>query len=333
MPQLSILIVNYYSAAVLKPCLDSIVQGTHNLDYELLVVNNSLDDKEFEGLKPVFRRVKWLEAGYNAGFARANNMGIRKAGGTFVLLLNSDTVVPSGTLEYVVSWMEQHPEFAAIGTPLEYPEGTPQISGNYALKGGLNYLMMIPFLGKLLKYAGQGMGVQKTNIDAVAKEVQEVDWINGAFLLVRKSAILQAGMLDEDFFLYHEESEWCSRLKKTGKLGILGKYKVVHLEGFSSNKAFQSQSSGHNQLFDKKGRQLFVSLMLRIRKEFGLGWFCFHLIAFTGTLPVVLLLGAINSLTGAVSFKPYLAYTLNIASIWPLVPKIISGAPHFYKVL
>ncbi len=333
MPQLSIILVNFYSASVLKPCLESIFQDAGQLTFEVIVVNNSPGDTDLALLKPLFPQVQWLATGYNAGFARANNLGIGQAVGDLILLLNSDTLVASGTLPYVATWMEKHPDFAACGTPLIYPDGTPQISGNYALKGGLNYLLMIPFLGQLIKKTGQMIGVQKTNIDTIAAEVQEVDWINGAFLMTRKSAIAIAGMLDEDFFLYHEESEWCSRLKKTGKLGILGKYPVIHIEGFSSNQAFQSRSAGHNQLFDKKGRQLFVSLMLRIRKEFGLGWFFFHLFAFTFSLPVVLLIVFFSSMANPSRLKPYRSYASNILSIWSLVLVMVSGKPHFYKVL
>lgn len=334
MPLLSIIIVNYYSGAVLRDCLRSVFDN--DAEKEVILVNNSPNDAALDDILSGFPLVRRLESGYNAGFSRANNLGIEAANGQYILLLNSDTVLPKGILQHYTAWMEAHPDFAAVGAGLIYPDGEPQISGNYVMKGGLNYLMMIPFFGSLIKALGRRAKVRQPNLSAVESEVAEVDWINGAFLWVRRSVLTASGLLDPDFFLYHEESEWCSRLKKQGKLGILGKYPVVHVEGYSSNQAFQSKTKGHNSLFDKKGKQLFLSLMVRLRKEFGRFWMMFHLLVFAGTLPLVWLLGMavgfVHLLSGKNSgMAKYSQYAKNVLYPWRLLNTLWNNRSYFYK--
>jgi GT2 family glycosyltransferase len=336
-PDFSVIIVNYFSYTVLKGCLKSLRQASAMLNVEIIVVNNGDLEQNLAELQVEFSEVIWLETGYNAGFARANNLGIAHARAPLVLLLNSDTLVPKGILEYLQLFMNNHQDVVASGVQLVYPDGSPQISGNFAVRGGLNYLMMIPYWGDLLKWIGKKAGLRKPNLSAVGSEAAEVDWINGAFLLVRRSAIEKAGMLDPDFFLYHEESEWCSRLKKQGKLVVLSGFSVVHFEGYSSAATFQSSTRGHSQLFDKKGKQLWISLLLRLRKEFGVGWLCFHLLTFTLALPTLLIISAFHQLffRGKKDniLQKILGFCKNILSGWVYLPKLLLGKPYFYKVI
>lgn len=336
-PDISVIIVNYYSYHVLQGCLNALRQAATKANVEVIVVNNGESETNLTKLHSEFDEVMWLQTGYNAGFARANNLGIMQAQAPLVLLLNSDTLVPQGIMDFLLLFMNTHKDVVASGIQLVYPDGSPQISGNFAVGGGLNYLMMIPYWGDLIKWMGQKAGMRKPNLAAAEGEITEVDWINGAFLLVRRSTIEKAGMLDPDFFLYHEESEWCSRLKKQGKLVILSGYSVVHFEGYSSAAAFQSSTKGHNQLFDKKGKQLWVSLLVRLRKEFGVGWLCFHVLAFTLTLPFVLIAGILHYLfTGGKKnnrLKQAMGYTTNILSGLIYLPRLFRGKPYFYKVI
>ena len=157
-----------------------------------------------------------------------------------MLLLNSDTINENNAVALCASRLEAS-DYIACGVQLLHPDRAPQISGNYFTVGGLNQLMMLPFVGKLARRMGYALGVKSTNVPE-AKGVVEVDWINGAFLMVKKEAIEKAGLLDEDFFLYYEEIEWCSRLRKNGKMCIYGDLHVVHLMGATADKAFKSTS-------------------------------------------------------------------------------------------
>ena len=301
--KLSIIIINYKSIALILDCIRSVYEFGAT-DMEIIVADNFSGDDAENLLKQHYPAVRFLQMGYNAGFARANNAAIKIAHGNLILLLN--------------------------------PDHTPQISGNYAMKGGLNYLLPLPYMGSFLKAVADLLKVKKPNVPK-ATGIVEVDWINGAFLMVKKSAIDKAGMLDEDFFLYAEEAEWCSRLKKNGRLCIYGDTNVLHLQGESSADAFNSPGKGYANLYDKKGLQIMVSNMVRIRKEFGVGWFLFDLLFYIFTIPVFFFGLIFFSLVfwnkSRYSFTQWAGFVKNIFTLTALSGRIISNRPYFYKVL
>jgi GT2 family glycosyltransferase len=314
---LSIIIVNYNSAGLIQNCITSIHQFTRHLAFEVIVVDNSSSKEDKEKIIQNFTEVRWIEMGYNAGFARANNEGIRQARGEVVLLLNPDILVEDNSIANCF-FQFVNSGYVACGVQLLNPDHTPQISGNYAMKGGLNHLLPLPYLGNFLK-----------SIATIFK------WINGAFLMVKKSAIEKAGLLDEDFFLYAEEAEWCSRLKKTGKLCIYGQYSVIHLQGETANETFQSTGKGYYNLYDRKGLQIMVSNFVRIRKEFGIGWFLVQLFFYMIEVPVFFLGVCVEKILGKknFSFRQAKGFTKNVVPLLKLSPTIIRNQPHFYKVL
>ncbi|SEA54849.1 hypothetical protein SAMN05192529_1275 [Arachidicoccus rhizosphaerae] len=332
---LSIIIVNFNSADLILDCLKSIKDQTRAIAYEVIIVDNSSDTTGRSKILSFYPEVQWLEMGYNGGFARANNKGIREAKGDAILLLNPDTIILENTLDKV------YPLFmdsgaAACGVQLLNEDQSFQIAGNFAMKGGLNYLLPLPYIGNFLKNLGNLIKVKKPNIGE-AKDVQEVDWINGAFLMVRSSILSKSGLLDEDFFLYAEEAEWCHRLKKQGKMLIYGDFHILHLQGETANEAYQSEGKGYYNLYDKKGRQLIISNFLRIRKQFGVGWFLFDTIIYTLGIPVFIIGLIIENLIGLkMPFKNFGAvggFVKNVFVLWTYVPRIIQGKPHFYKLL
>jgi GT2 family glycosyltransferase len=165
-----------------------------------------------------------------------------------------------------------------------------------------------------------------------------VDWINGAFLMVKRLAIEKAGVLDEDFFLYAEEAEWCSRLKKTGKMLILGKHHVYHLQGKTANMAFESTGQGYYNLYDQKGLQIMISNFLRIRKEFGIGWMLFNELNYLLVIPIFFIGVFISKIwpfqiTKRYAFKDWMGYCDNVTTLISLTPRMILNRPHFYKFL
>lgn len=333
MSLLSIIIVNYKSAKLVCNCIKSVYAQNPVIDFEIIVVDNNSEDGSKEKILTLFPKVIWLEMNYNSGFARANNEGIRKSNGNVVLLLNSDTIIENNAVEKCFEDFYSS-EYVACGVQLLNLDRTPQISGNYAMKGGLNYLLPLPFLGVLLKSFANITGVKKPNVPN-ASGVVEVDWINGAFLMVKKNGIQKAGLMDEDFFLYAEEAEWCSRLKKVGRLCIYGDINVIHLQGETSNETFDSSGKGYMNLFDRKGRQIMLSNLVRIRKEFGAGWFVFILLVYTVEIPVFFIGVIISKIffSKKYSLQQTKKYVENVFSVIKLSPKIISGEPHFYKVL
>lgn len=315
-------------------CLQSIYRPLGSSNFEIIVVDNFSQDSSRNIVIIKFPQVRWIQMTYNCGFSRANNAGIAAAAGDIVLLLNSDTLNENN---FIADCFERFAVsmYIACGVQLLNVDRTPQISGNYFIKGGLNQLMALPYSGRFIRWLGYTFKIKKTNV-AEAHGTVEVDWINGAFLMVKKEAIEKAGLMDEDFFLYFEEIEWCSRLRKIGKLCIYGDLHVVHLQGASANEAFGSAGKGYYNLYDRKGLQIMISGLVRIRKQYGIGWFIFHLLFYLFTIPVffvgVLITSPFQS-RSRYSFIQFDGYAKNCIKVIWLSGKIIRNKPYFYKFL
>lgn len=318
-------------------CLRTIYAGTAAVSYEVIVVDNASGDGSQEIVCTAFPSVRWIQMAYNSGFARANNEGIRQSAGGVVLLINSDTLVEDAAIdgcyrEFMGS------SYVACGVQLLNLDRTPQISGSFFVRGGLNTLLPLPYLGSLVKRMGQLSGTKVPNVP-VAQSLVEVDWINGAFLMVKKEAIAVAGLMDEDFFLYAEEIEWCSRLRKVGKLALYGQYRVVHIQGATTNENFQSSGKGYYNLYDRKGLQIMLSNFVRIRKQFGAGWFLFLLFLYVVEIPI-LGIGVLFSgdqdkrpFSGLAPAARFRGYCRNVGFVIGKSATILRNKPYFYKVL
>lgn len=335
MVNLSIIIINYKSLPLIRDCLNSIYMYRPGLQFEIIIVNNDeLQERESQIING-YPEVKWVDMGYNAGFARANNEGIRRANGEVVLLLNPDTIIPQGALDKCFLQFT-HSEYIGCGVQLLNEDASPQISGNYFITGGLNYLLPLPYLGNWIKWAARLLSIKKPHV-AEARTRVDVDWINGAFLMVKMWAVKKAGLLDEDFFLYAEEVEWCARLRKIGKLCILGDVQVFHLQGMTANETFISRGKGYYNLFDRKGLQIMISNLVRIRKQYGSFWFLFILIIYTIEIPFFFA-GVLFSMLLPEEKRVYnldqaRGFARNVLFVWSKISEILSNKPYFYKVL
>ena len=142
--------------------------------------------------------------------------------------------------------------------------------------------------------------------------------------------------MDEEFFLYAEEAEWCSRLKKIGPIAIYGDCKVIHLQGASATVAFDTNSKGYANLSDKMGFQIMLSNLVRIRKEFGLGWFAFIFSAYIIEIPFYFVCLVVDSLINGNAQREFLewkGYSKNIIGCFSFIHAIVFEQKEFYKVL
>jgi GT2 family glycosyltransferase len=334
MPNLSIIIVNYRSASLIADCLASVKRHNPDLSAEFIIVDNGSEDDSRQRITSLFSEVSWIDMGYNAGFARANNAGMKAAAANTFLLLNPDTVAIDDSISQCYQQLQQS-SYSGAGVQQLNADGTPQISGNFFVKRGLNLLLPIPYWGGFIRWIGYRTNSRVPNVPQ-AKAVEEVDWISGAFLMVKKDAVEKAGMMDEDFFLYAEEVEWCSRLRKFGRLCIFGALHIIHLEGQTINQQHQIQEKGYYNLYDRKGLQLMVSNHVRVRKQYGAFWFLFLLFNYTWGILVFWIFGTLDRL---IHFKnPFGqwgkvgAFGKNVARLWALSPTIIGNKRHFYKM-
>ena len=322
---LSIIIVNYRSTKYILDCLQSAGPALmQNKEIEWIIVDNDSNDDGENQIGSLFPQVQFLQMGYNAGFARANNAGIKIAEGVHVLLLNPDTLLPENSILNCVQRLAAS-DCVACGVQLVHADKTPQFSGSYFTKGGLNHVLELPYWGKAVKWVANVLNVSKPSFIEVEKEIK-VDWVSGAFLMVKQSAIKKAGLMDEDFFLYAEEVEWCSRLGKTGPLCLFGDITVVHLIGTT-----------YSNLSDKTGFQLMISNHVRIRKQYGIFWFILLLLNYTWAVPFAFIASLIiHTIKGKSPFTEMgyiFGFAKNVGTIWTMLPTIMLGKKYFYKFL
>ena len=226
---LSVIIVNWNTKDLLCQCLDSLNQVAKKVEMEIFVVDNGSMDGSGEAIRERFPGVKLVENQINLGFAKANNQALRLAKGKYVLLLNPDTQIKGMAIEEMISLMSAHPEVGVVGGQLLNSDGSkqnsianfPSLATELLNKSILRRLFPEKFPGKEKSYLGP----------------IEVDSVIGACMMVRLEAIEQVGLLDEDYFLFLEETDWCYRMKK-GSLKIyhIPQAEIFHSQGRSAEK-------------------------------------------------------------------------------------------------
>jgi len=239
MVDLSIAIVNWNTKELLKACLESVFKQTRGLDYEVWVVDNGSSDGSAEMIKKEFPQVQLIENTSNVGFTKANNQILRQSSGKYVLLLNSDTQIIGNAIKKLFDFMEAHPEAGGGGCQLLNRDGSLQSScGRFprlrsAFFGGeiVNRLFKKVFRNRTF-FAEYGLSEEDHHY------FQEVDFVKGCCIVLKKLALEKVGLLDENLFMYFEEMDLCYRIKKQGyKILYSPQPKVLHLGG-QSNRLF-----------------------------------------------------------------------------------------------
>ena len=231
MVDVSIIIVNWNTKHLLEECLTSIYQQAGHVNYEIIVVDNASTDGSADMVKTKFPRVILIKNHENRGFAAANNQGMAVAAGRYVLLLNSDTLVLDQAIAKTVAFADNNPDAAVVGCRVLNPDRTLQPTC-FMFPSVLNMLLSSSYLYKLFpksKFFGRE---RMTWWDR--NDIREVDVVTGCFMLVRQRAIEQAGVMDERFFMYGEETDWCYRFKQAGwKIVFTPDPEIVHVGGAS----------------------------------------------------------------------------------------------------
>lgn len=317
-------------------CIKSIVQQTTPGSYEIIVIDNDSQDGAKEIILPTYPDVRWIEMGYNAGFSRANNAGMRIAKGDYVLILNSDTIITDKAIDKSIACLKAYPGAVGGGVQLLNTDGTTQISGAHFKKGGLNTLLPLPYFGRLVRYLGYRFKTTVPSVQNVKQDV-EVDWVVGAYILVKKEVLDKSGLFDEDFFMYAEEIEWCARIRKYGKLVLFAEPQVIHIGGGTSSDYYSTEETENGKnLWNRKGRQIMISNMLRIRKQFGAVWFLIISGTYIFEVPIFAFCLLFDKLFSGgktkYSWKNVKDYTANIGVLLQYFFKILLNKTYFYKV-
>ena len=227
---LSFIIVNWNTKQLLIDCIASIYATVTNLSYQIHVVDNGSKDGSVKAVHDRFPEVLVTENSENRGFAAAVNQAINADTAKYSVLLNTDTILQKNAIHILHSFLEQHKDIGLAGAQLQKPNGTPQHSfDNYpTLATELLNKSLLRFLFPF-KYPSKKQIITRP---------LEVESVIGACLIVRNNAIKQVGKLDEDYFFFVEETDWCYRMQKAvWKIYHVPDAKVTHLGGESKKMA------------------------------------------------------------------------------------------------
>lgn len=213
-PDLSVIIVNYNTRDLLRDCLRSVLANLLPGGLDVIVVDNCSTDDSSAMVEREFPDVTLIRSPRNGGFAFGNNQGLRAARGCYVLLLNPDTVVPADALAKMVGFLDSHPEAGICGPRLVRADGSLDLACRRSFPTPEVSFYRIIGLSKLFPHSRRFARYNLTFLDE--HHLAEVDSVVGACMMVRRSAMDQVGLLDEEYFMYGEDLDWAYRIKSLG---------------------------------------------------------------------------------------------------------------------
>jgi GT2 family glycosyltransferase len=230
----SIVIVHYNTPELTRNCIQSVLEKTNAVSYEIIVVDNASTVHDVGELKEEFPSIHLIKSKVNLGFARGNNLGIKEAKGKYILLLNSDTVLINDAISLAYAYMEEHKTVGVISAQLQYPDGRIQsVCQRFpSIKYSAIELLR---LQKLMPAEKKGRVLLGAFFDH--KATVQCDWVWGAFFFFRSEVLekLPDGKLNEDYFMYIEDMQWCMDIRRLGyEVHYFPDAKLIHYMGGSS---------------------------------------------------------------------------------------------------
>ena len=265
--QVSIVIVNYNTKQLTANCIDSIIAKTSSVEYEIILVDNASTD----GSQDIFafdERIRFIEAGDNLGFGKANNLGVQHSKGDYVFFLNSDTLLLNNAIYELWHYCEEHKTEKIGGLGCVLCDGNNKRCHSYAKLSSWKDIVKSYFIAPFCK--SKAKKIMAMDAENESKDAFEVGYVTGADLFVSRKVLDECGCFDPDFFMYSEESEMQWRFKKHGYMNMIIKSpKIMHLEGMSQakkksptmKKIIMTQSSLY--LYVKKTSSSFQYTMFR----------------------------------------------------------------------
>lgn len=257
---LSIIIVNWNVCELLRRCLSSIEANQANLFLEVIVLDNASSDDSVFMVKREFPWVQLIASQENLGFTGGNNLGAKEAKGRYLLILNPDTEVVGEALEHMVVYLDSHPAVGVVGPQLLYPDGSVQSSRRRFPRLATAFFDKTPF--SLRWFPNNRFEREYYMVGSPDDEIQSVDWLVGAALMIRRETWHAVGPFDNQFFMYSEELDWCHRCRDAGwEIHYLPQAQIIHHQDKSSQ---QTPIVGWMRVLRSK--------VLYSRKYFGPVW-------------------------------------------------------------
>lgn len=263
----SVIIVNWNTRDILRDCLKSVCEQRKDILFEVVVIDNASSDGSVEMVKSEFCQVVLIENKQNRGFAAGVNQGIAVTKGRYALVLNSDTIVCDNAIEKTMRYADKHPEAAVVGCQVLNNFNTIQMTC-FRFPSVLNLVLYAFALNKIFK-KNHFLG-REWMLWWHRDSEREVEVVSGSFMLVRRNAIDDVGLMDEDYFLYYEETDWCYRFARAGwkKLFWPGA-KIIHCHGGRNSSKQESlkmavQMQKSCLIFFKKHRDIVSYIAVRL---------------------------------------------------------------------
>ncbi|MDI6780115.1 MAG: glycosyltransferase [Bacteroidota bacterium] len=233
---LSVIIINYNVRPFLENALNSIRRAVVDLMSEIFVVDNASDDGSVEMVREKFPEVKLIQNKTNLGFSAANNIALKQSSGKFIVLLNPDTIVQEDTFSSLTDFLSQNPKVGLVGCKILNPDGTIQLACRRSFPTPWIALTKVTGLSALFPKTKLFGKYNLTYLDP--DKASEVDAISGSFMFLKKEVYEQVGGLDEKYFMYGEDLDWCYRVQKSGwKIYYYPQTQIIHYKGESTRRS------------------------------------------------------------------------------------------------
>lgn len=249
-PVLSICIVNYKVRDLLKDCLESIYQHPPVASFEIIVVDNHSEDGTLEMLSKEYPQVRCAERPGNDGYTAPMNQALKMGTGQFLIQLNPDTVVQLGAFDQLVSFMQQHAEVGICTPKVLNRDGTLQKQCRRSAATPWDAFTYFSGLSKRYPKSRRFAGYLMTYLDE--DEANEVEAVSGSCMFIRRAVVEQIGYLDELFFAYQEDADFCFRAREAGwKIYYVPQAKIIHFggQGGSRFEVYRSIYQWHRSYF------------------------------------------------------------------------------------
>jgi GT2 family glycosyltransferase len=229
LPRLSVIIVTFNSRDHIDVCLGSILEHMPAIDHDIVVVDNASEDGTAAAIRARWSDVRLIDAGANLGFARANNLGIKQTLGSLILLLNPDTIVSAGAIYRLIAALDARPDAAIAGPRLVNGNGRAELSFG-AMMSPLAELRQ----KTLVRGSDRGVGAITAYVEWLTRHPRDVDWVSGACMLIRRADAEAVGLMDERYFMYVEDVDFCAAVRARGRRVLFAPdAEIVHVRGQS----------------------------------------------------------------------------------------------------
>ncbi len=234
--RLSVVFLSYNTRDLTEQALRTVLDAAEGMEVEIFVVDNASHDGSADMVAEKFPAVKLLRNEDNVGFAAGNNVALRQVVGEYVLIINTDTIVRRDTLRALAGFLDEHPEVGACGCKILDPDGTLQLDSRRGFPSPMAAFCKMSGLSRLFPDHPSISRYHMTYLDP--EQTAEVEVLSGSCMMVRKAAMDQVGLLDEDYFMYGEDIDWCYRIHKAGwKIFYVPTTEIIHFRGESGRGA------------------------------------------------------------------------------------------------